>query len=153
MKFNSNGLFINEYKMPQGEKPLVIPHSLTIIESLNIICVADRQNGRIVCFDTVYSNEGKVKYIIEHSSMNTVYAITYDQNKNRLYAVSGKDLLNEALGYTFSVDTNSFGDLIETWKPIYKFGEPHDLALSIDGRSLFVGEIRPNRIHSFNILN
>ena len=37
---------INEYKMPLGEKSLVVPHSLCLIESLNIICVADRENGR-----------------------------------------------------------------------------------------------------------
>jgi peptidylamidoglycolate lyase len=46
IKFNSKGKFINEYKMPQGEKQLVIPHSLVLIQSLNLICVADRQNGR-----------------------------------------------------------------------------------------------------------
>jgi len=43
--------------------------------------------------------------------------------------------------------------LIATWEPNEKFGEPHDLALSVNGRSLFVGEIRPNRIDSFDVLN
>ncbi|CAF1555512.1 unnamed protein product, partial [Adineta steineri] len=34
-----------------------------------------------------------------------------------------------------------------------KFGEPHGIALSINGHALFVGEIRPNRIDVFDVLN
>ncbi len=33
--------------MPQEEKQFIIPHSLLLIESLHLICVADRQNGRL----------------------------------------------------------------------------------------------------------
>ena len=29
-----------------------------------------------------------------------------------------EDGLNEAVGYTFNVNPNSFGDLLATWKPI-----------------------------------
>ncbi|CAM2698218.1 unnamed protein product [Rotaria socialis] len=51
------------------------------------------------------------------------------------------------------VHPESFGQLITTWEPNDKFGDPHDLALSVNDRSLYVGEIRPNRIDSFNVLN
>ena len=66
-----------------------------------------------------------------------------------LYAVSGKSALNGAVGYTFNTSNRAFGRLLAMWKP-KEFGEPHDLTLSVDGRSLFVGEIRPNRIQSFD---
>ncbi|CAF4960404.1 unnamed protein product [Rotaria sp. Silwood1] len=121
-----------------------IKHSIIIIiETLDLICVADRENGRIVCFDdgndddeTNEYDQGQVKAIIDHPLMRTVYAIHYDSNKHRLYAVS-----------------ESFGQLIATWEPNDKCGEPHDLTLSVNGRSLFVGEIRPNCIDSFDVLN
>ncbi|CAF1295814.1 unnamed protein product, partial [Rotaria magnacalcarata] len=71
----------------------------------------------------------------------------------RLYAVSGRLRQSRAMGFTFSVHPESFGQLITTWEPNDKFGDPHDLALSVNGRSLYVGEIRPNRIDSFNVLN
>ena len=64
-----------------------------------------------------------MKYIIEHPSMNTVYAIACNSNKRTsedvhlLYAVSGKDLFNQAQGFTFSIHPDSFGHLIQTWKP------------------------------------
>jgi peptidylamidoglycolate lyase len=46
LKFYSNGTFIKQYQIPQGEKQLFIPHSLILLQSLQLICVADRQNGR-----------------------------------------------------------------------------------------------------------
>jgi len=146
--------------MPEDEEQLAIPHSIVLIETYDLVCVADRENGRIVCFDggmddeeTEHNDEGQVKVIIDHPLMKTVYAIGYDANKHRLYAVSGKHGKTRALGFTFSVRPESFGQLIATWEPNDKFGEPHDLALSVNGRSLFVGEISPNRIDSFDILN
>lgn len=157
VKFDSNGNYLNEYQMPENEQPLDIPHSLLLIESLDLVCVADRQNGRIVCFDTGNNNnnqdEGEIKAIIDHPLMKTVYAIAYDANQHRLYAVSGKSGKTRPLGFTFSVYPDSFGELIATWQPNDKFGEPHDLALSVNGQSLYVGEIHPNRIDSFDILN
>jgi len=159
VKLDSNGKYLNEYKMPSRAKKLQIPHSLTLIESLNLICVADRENGRIVCFDTGTDdseNEGKVVGIIDHPTMKTVYAITYDAlSGDRLYAVTGPDgsTIGEPLGYTFSVNPDTFGKLISTWKSSHHFGEPHDLALSVNSRQLFVGEIRPNRIDVFKIIN
>ncbi|CAF4965977.1 unnamed protein product [Rotaria sp. Silwood1] len=160
VKFDSKGNFVKEYSMPEREKSLNIPHSIVIIETLDLICVADRENGRIVCFDdgndddeTNEYDQGQVKAIIDHPLMRTVYAIHYDSNKHRLYAVSGKNEKNRALGFTYSVHPESFGQLIATWEPNDKFGEPHDLTLSVNGRSLFVGEIHPNRIDSFDVLN
>lgn len=160
VKFDSKGKFLKEYTMPEGQQQLAIPHSIVLIEILDLVCVADRENGRIVCFDagmddeeTNHNDEGEVKAVIDHPLMKTVYAITYDANKHRLYAVSGRNGKNRALGFTFSVHPETFGQLIATWEPNDKFGEPHDLALSVNGRSLFVGEIRPNRIDSFDVLN
>lgn len=156
VKFDSKGKFLKEYSMPADEKALTIPHSIILIESLDLVCVADRENGRIVCFDAGIDNdnsEGQVKLILDHPAMKTVYAIQYDGNKHRLYAVSGRNGKNRPLGFTFSTDPESFGELVGTWEPNDKFGEPHDLALSVNGRSLFVGEIRPNRIDSFDVLN
>jgi DNA-binding beta-propeller fold protein YncE len=45
-KFDSKGNFVNEYTMPEGEQQLTIPHSILLIEVLDLVCVADRENGR-----------------------------------------------------------------------------------------------------------
>jgi len=32
--------------MPENEQQLAIPHSIILIETLDLVCVADRENGR-----------------------------------------------------------------------------------------------------------
>jgi hypothetical protein len=32
--------------MPEDEKQLAIPHSIILLETLNLVCVADRENGQ-----------------------------------------------------------------------------------------------------------
>ncbi|CAF4612306.1 unnamed protein product, partial [Rotaria sp. Silwood2] len=88
VKFNAKGNFLKEYSMPDREQQLIIPHSIIIIEALDLVYVADRENGRIVCFDdgndddeTNEYDQDQVKTIIEHPLMRTVYAIHYDNNK------------------------------------------------------------------------
>ncbi|CAF3122388.1 unnamed protein product [Rotaria socialis] len=89
------------------------------------IYVADRENGRIVCFDdeindddsddeTNENNQSQVKATIDHPLMRTVHAIHYDPIKHRLYAVSGRLRQSRAMGFTFSVHPESFGQLITT---------------------------------------
>jgi hypothetical protein len=46
VRFDSKGNFVREYAMKQNEKQLLVPHSLALIEHLDLICVADRENGR-----------------------------------------------------------------------------------------------------------
>ena len=47
IKFNSKGIFIKQYSMPKEENQFIIPHSLLLIESLHLICVADRENRKV----------------------------------------------------------------------------------------------------------
>ncbi|CAF0903830.1 unnamed protein product [Adineta steineri] len=59
----------------------------------------------------------KLFVLMMEKQMKTVYAITYDANKHRLYAVSGRNKKNRAVGFTFDAHPESFGDLIATWEP------------------------------------
>ncbi|CAF4045148.1 unnamed protein product [Rotaria magnacalcarata] len=80
-------------------------------------------------------------------------SVFFTLNEDCLYAVSGRLRQSRAMGFTFSVHPESFDQLITTWESNDKFGDPHDLTLSVNGRLLYVGEIRANRIDSFNVLN
>ena len=49
VQFDADGKFVREFSIPDDEKdPLVIPHSIILIETLDLVCVADRQNGRLL---------------------------------------------------------------------------------------------------------
>ena len=65
-----------------------IPHKLALIESLNLICVADRENGIVQCFN---STNGFFEYSIPvPSNLKKVYAIDADNEKKTL-AILGKN--------------------------------------------------------------
>ncbi|CAF1188439.1 unnamed protein product [Adineta steineri] len=72
----------------------------------------------------------------------TVYTFTYDANKHRLYAVSGRNKKIEQLILHLMLIQNHL-----------KFGKPHHITLSVSGHALFVGQIRPNRIDVSDVLN
>jgi peptidylamidoglycolate lyase len=44
VKYDSKERFLKEYRVPDGEKALIVPRSLTLIESVNLLCVTDREN-------------------------------------------------------------------------------------------------------------
>ena len=53
-----------------------LPHSVTAAEDRGIVCVADRENGRVQCFDLV----GNLQQVIDSPQLgSTLYAVTYDK--------------------------------------------------------------------------
>jgi len=71
-----------------GATPLpstfALPHSITAAEDRGIVCAADRENGRVQCFDLV----GNFKQLIQAPQLGpTLYAITYDKYSGRLCIV------------------------------------------------------------------
>ena len=57
-----------------GPGEFFIPHSLAVMEDQNLLCVADRENGRVQCFDL----EGNFKFFIKHSQFGSrLFAVEY----------------------------------------------------------------------------
>ena len=46
VKFDSKGNFLREYLLPENVEPINIAHSILLIEQLELVCLADRENGR-----------------------------------------------------------------------------------------------------------
>lgn len=52
-----------------------IPHSVTLVPEKDMICVADRENGRIQCFSTT---DGRLQMILKFPEFGTsIYAVAY----------------------------------------------------------------------------
>ena len=58
-----------------------IPHSLTIIPDLDQLCVADRENGRIQCFDY---DGAFISQIHPPEFQGHVYALAYSKQNGKL---------------------------------------------------------------------
>ena len=52
-----------------------IPHSLTLVPERDLVCVADRENGRIQCFSI---SDGGLQMMLKFPEFkSSVYAVAY----------------------------------------------------------------------------
>ncbi|CAF0847958.1 unnamed protein product [Brachionus calyciflorus] len=137
IEFDQNGNYLGSYE--DKEKPLQVAHSVSLIEKLNLVCTVSRQEGRIVCFDIT---SRKKKYDIRHDDMKNCYAIEYDPNNQLLHAATGYNSGQDAYGFTFYADHENFGQFKQKWNsPKIELNEVHDLALSPDGSTIYMGQL------------
>jgi hypothetical protein len=58
-----------------------VPHGLTLAEDKNLLCVADRENGRVQCFNT---DSGKFAKSIQPPEFgSTIYSVAYAKNTGK----------------------------------------------------------------------
>ncbi|VDK18032.1 unnamed protein product [Anisakis simplex] len=87
MKFDKNGKFLTSFGSENSgilpeDGEFWIPHSLALIEDMNLICVADRENERIQCFSA-----GLVE---DNRNIPTGIFITKAENIGRVFAIREK---------------------------------------------------------------
>jgi len=115
-----------------------IPHSLTLAEDKNLICVADRENGRVLCFDT----DGNAKKEIQPEGFGgRIFGISYA--KQQLYAVSGPEfnpLAPKPVGFILDVES---GAIDGTFQVPDGLKNPHDVVVSEDASTIYVVELNP----------
>ncbi|GFY63671.1 peptidyl-alpha-hydroxyglycine alpha-amidating lyase 1 [Trichonephila inaurata madagascariensis] len=138
---------------------MVVPHSLTLVPEHDAVCVADRENGRVLCYATGMdgSEPGTPLASIENQGLGRVFAI--DARGKQLFLVNGPDLWQNSQSVSSDhglvLDIES-GLPMTLWGPDKGFRLPHDLAVSPDGKYVYVSEIdlsAPKRVYKFNIRN
>ncbi|XP_064474449.1 peptidyl-alpha-hydroxyglycine alpha-amidating lyase 2-like [Ornithodoros turicata] len=133
--FNGEGQFLTDIGRADG---MLVPHSITLLEGNDTLCVADRENSRILCYATGLSTNGEyglgdIKFANADESLGKVYAIA--GHGNRLYGVEVYRNGQPHAGFVTEVLENS---PIQTFTPKEPFVLPHDIALSPDGSSIYV---------------
>ncbi|XP_015592580.1 peptidyl-alpha-hydroxyglycine alpha-amidating lyase 2 [Cephus cinctus] len=152
MVFNSVGGVREVIPRPGDFVALRVPHSLAIMPENRDVCVADRENMRVICLDV--GLDGSVEKrrpprTIQRPDLGKVYAIA--SYANYLYAVDGPSSpMTPARGYILNP---KFENIITPWGPVSGyFNKPHGIAVCPNGTALYVSEIGPNKIWKF-ILN
>lgn len=124
-----------------------MPHALALAEEFNYLYVADRENGRALCFlanTTEFHKEYKSPRV-----GTKVYSVAYA--KSRLYLVNGPDQINpneQAHVHGFVVDIDT-GNVLSEFGPGQDMDQPHDIAVTKDGREIYVVELNSHRIYKF----
>jgi len=123
-----------------------IPHGLALAEDKNEVCVADRENGRVQCFDL----DGEfVKTVKPAEFGSRIFSTAYTKAKGgQLHAVSGPEFslnpwVKKPTGYIVNMAT---GELTGTWNVPGGLQNPHDVAVSEDGNTVYVCELNPFKV-------
>lgn len=116
------------------ENFFAIPHALALAADQGLLCVADRENGRVQCF---YTKEGKF-HSQYHSPIigDRLFSMAYAPvNGGQLYVVNGPQLSPDNGAHIVA----GFVIEMKTKEVIAKFGQlenPHDIIVSPDGREV-----------------
>eukprot|EP00096_Caligus_rogercresseyi_P011837 TRINITY_DN4797_c0_g1_i2.p1 TRINITY_DN4797_c0_g1~~TRINITY_DN4797_c0_g1_i2.p1 ORF type:complete len:805 (+),score=181.95 TRINITY_DN4797_c0_g1_i2:63-2417(+) len=129
---------------------LNIPHGLTLAEEKGLVCVADRENGRVQCFNIL--NGSFVKSFKPKAFGSTIYSVAYSPaNGGNLFALGGQEAffsLNGRKPQVYVLDINTENRLLSVFgKDV--LSNPHDLAVSKDGGTVYTIELDPYRITKF----
>ncbi|XP_076465980.1 peptidyl-glycine alpha-amidating monooxygenase B-like [Babylonia areolata] len=151
LKFSKDGRLLKQWGQRNslgggeaGPAQFMVPHSLTVAPGLGLLCVADRENGRIQCFDL----DGQFRFFIKHPQFGrAVYAVEYSpRHGGVLYAVNGG--ASEVKGFTFSLHSHT---LLESWNlpSPQSLSTPHDVAVDGMSDAVYVGELKPPGVRKF----
>ncbi|XP_033247621.1 peptidyl-alpha-hydroxyglycine alpha-amidating lyase 1-like isoform X2 [Drosophila miranda] len=131
-----------------------IPHALTLVPELELLCAADRENGRVQCF---YSSNGTFHSQYHNQLIgDRLFSMAYTPAAGgELVIVNGPnaelgfhpDHYNEVHGFVMSMRNRQ---LVSKFGPNnLEFKNPHDVAVTADGNEIYVAELNPMRIHKF----
>lgn len=147
LKYDENGKLLTSFGSPTDDYPaengeFFVPHSLSLIEDLNLLCVADRENERIQFFFAGIS-EG------HRPTVPTGVFITKAENIGRVYAIREKNhYLIGVTGSSEEVEPQLFVfDLTSGKAKTFAKGIENAHALAVtDNGQVFVGLLSPNQI-------
>ncbi|CAD5207621.1 unnamed protein product [Bursaphelenchus okinawaensis] len=157
MKFDKDGKFIGSFGHANtGISPkageFFVPHSLVLIEDMNMICVADRENRRIQCFTAGLVPKGAHQRAV----IPTGTFVTKAENVGRIMALREKN--HYLVGVTntepeLSNDHDLFIMDINSGKAntiASGIEDAHALAVS-DAGQIFVGQLGPREVSEFEL--
>lgn len=151
MVFSPRGEYLDQFGL---KEEMFTPHSLALIENLDMICVADRDNERILCYSAGLKNNlsaGKLLLNIAYP-LGRVFAIEHLPNENGelLLVISISSGTGKPEAATLNLNNQ---EIIQIWSSSeMKF--PHDVSLSQDKQSIYVADTSKDaskKVFKFNI--
>ncbi|KAF9409064.1 hypothetical protein HW555_011448 [Spodoptera exigua] len=150
LKFSPDGTIILQWGISHGNSPFAfnVPHALTLAEDRGLVCVADRERGRVACFrhDNGTYEGSFSSWLMGGRLFSVAYAPVHG---GRLYIVNGPNSLPTPVPVRGFVIDFTTGRLIQTFAPDEGLRNPHDVVVSADGSKVYVAELNPFRVYKF----
>ncbi|CAK1540303.1 unnamed protein product [Leptosia nina] len=147
IKYAPDGTKILQWGRQLGQTPFTfnVPHALTIAEDQNAVCTADRERGRVACFR---ADNGTYIHSYSHWLIGPrIFSVAYAPIQGgRLYLINGPSMGVPVRGYVIEYTS---GRLIQTFAPGAAFHNPHDIAVTPDGSTVYVVELNPYKAYKF----
>ena len=129
-----------------------IPHGLALYENSNILCVADRENYRVQCFDI----NGNFMHESSDKEYGPIYGISFAANNDTvLYAINGfagnKDLQYEKKIILIQVTDGSIIATINLDQN--EVIKPHSIAVNSDASEIYIGTLEPPNVVKYSYLS
>lgn len=150
MVFTGDGKFLTSFGEDQN---MIVIHSITLIEERNLICVADRENRRILCFkaglDGNLDSIGELVLIVEYP-LGRVFSILSLTPDHMLVSSN----LPDTNRYDLAALNPFTSELKQTWTSSDLLA-PHSLARTNDGLYAYAADISKDaykKVFKFNII-
>lgn len=124
-----------------------VVHSLALFQEEDTLCIADREGRKVDCVGAGINHPQFLgSKILETENLGRVFGIA--GRGSALLAVTGPESRRKPDGLTL--------DLVEAGKVVDNWGKdlqnPHDVAVSREGDTVYVAEIGPNRVRKFEVV-
>jgi DNA-binding beta-propeller fold protein YncE len=153
VKFNKNGEFLAEWSSEDEGMPshFFVPHSLALHEKQNLICIADRENYRVQCFDL----NGNFLHETLLADNGPIYSVSFSANNGSVvYAVNGyNSRLNTQYDKKVFVVSTKTGLVTGSISLDPEIRTPHSLAVSDDQSEIYIGNLNPAGIYKYALVN
>ncbi|KAF2368399.1 NHL repeat [Trinorchestia longiramus] len=157
MRFDQNGNFVSQFGHT-GTKSLLntvsslhLPHGIALDEPLDVLCVADREAERIVCFRAGLLEPdlfGNVVSSIPEIHGRRVFDVA-SIGAGIMLGVGGSEAERTA-GIAFAADTTE-AYVMSQWRPRLGLHNPHAVAVSPDASAIYIAEMKPNTVWKFSL--
>ena len=112
-----------------------IPHALTLIESMNLVCVADRENGLVQCFNM---KTGVFEFTIPAISSFNGKIYSVHSSGTTLAILGGPQSSSKSKLFLYDLKTHQSTEAVIEGAPVTN---PHDVAISEDAQEVVVANL------------
>jgi hypothetical protein len=157
VKFSKTGQYLDEW-WSNGDKStpskFAIVHSIALHESGNLVCVADRQNCLIQCFDLT----GKFLFETNLKDYGPIYAVTFAaSNASVVYAINELSMRSYSRVIMISTKTGKVLDKIDLSldekSKVNQIESPHAMSISDDASEIYIGTLKPPAVYKYKLEN
>lgn len=145
-------LYFLEFSMFQSSVySLSVPHALVSVDKTNEICVADREHGRIVCYN-YYSGGFTSDYQFTDVTGGRLFSLAYSPvDGGKFYVVNGPEPYptHRVSGFIINIPNKTVEAYFNPENGEFK--NPHDVAVNALGNWVYVVELSPMKVHKFGI--